>query len=226
MTILQEHRLKKHYSKFLLFFILSYLFLEPLDKGYPVLYSLISLQYVLLLIFGPYIITGNRLVLSFSVVISIAMMILTIMADKHEAPHYTYALNLLGIALTVIITGFLFWHTAHRPDVSKDVILTSICIYLLIAICFSNIYLLLEAMYPNSFSFTSNIPSSIGGYKKDFTYFSFVTLTTLGYGDIVPVSPFAKRICSLESALGILYIAIFIGRLIGQHLHHLNTSKQ
>ena len=55
-------------------------------------------------------------------------------------------------------------------------------------------------------------------YSRDFTYYSYVTLTTLGYGDITPKTPTAKYLATLEAIIGQLYLAVLIARLVGLYI--------
>ena len=98
---------------------------------------------------------------------------------------------------------------------SKDTIFACICIYILIAVNFSNIFNLIEDIQPGSFQLSESFEHEIT-QQDEFLYFSIVTLTTLGYGDIRPVSPVAKRYTNIEACFGILYLAIFVGRLISR----------
>jgi voltage-gated potassium channel Kch len=66
---------------------------------------------------------------------------------------------------------------------------------------------------------------SSGSSFANFIYYSFVTLTTLGYGDIVPVSPHARALSSLEAVIGQLFIAVLIARLVGMHIVHETEKK-
>jgi hypothetical protein len=56
-------------------------------------------------------------------------------------------------------------------------------------------------------------------------YFSFITLTTVGYGDIVPHSPAARTLAALEAITGQIYLTVLVARLVGLHIVHAHTSK-
>lgn len=112
----------------------------------------------------------------------------------------------------------------QRRPVTQDTILGAVSIYLLIAVLFGLAYRLLEMYDPGAFYHAHRIPNA---HLEDFDtlYFSFVTLTTLGYGDIAPVSPYARTFAMLESVLGILYLATLVSRLIAAHQQAGRGSK-
>jgi voltage-gated potassium channel len=85
----------------------------------------------------------------------------------------------------------------------------------------NSVYLLLIALDPESFHFSRALDA--GG--KDFTYYSFVTLTTLGYGDITPVTDPARSLSLLEAVMGQLYLAVLVARLVGIHIAQSNEKK-
>lgn len=112
---------------------------------------------------------------------------------------------LLGFTITVITTKFI---TAEKADL--DIICGAISVYLLIAILWSSVYRTVEFFLPGSFTGISQ-----GGMQAvEAIYFSFVTLTTLGYGDILPVTRLARIFTSIEAVTGVLYIAVLISRLV------------
>ena len=83
------------------------------------------------------------------------------------------------------------------------------------------IYAIINRIDPNAFS----IPEATASYLGDnlvnlssATYFSFVTLTTLGYGDITPINDFARSLAFLEAAMGQIYLTVLIASLVGIHI--------
>jgi hypothetical protein len=77
------------------------------------------------------------------------------------------------------------------------------------------LYHLTEFIHPNSFSMAADLATES---RKALFYYSFVTLTTLGYGDITPISHPAKSLAMLEAIVGQMYIAVLIARLVGMHI--------
>lgn len=106
--------------------------------------------------------------------------------------------------------GFIF----RAPRVDSEVLCAGIAGYLLLALLWSFAYTLAAGLAPDSFVFTAG--SAYGHVMKGFTalYFSFVTLCTVGYGDIVPVSEVARSLAMMEAAVGVFYIATVISRLV------------
>jgi len=126
-----------------------------------------------------------------------------------------------GVQLTAILRQRL---------VTADTILGGINVYLLLAFAFMMIHALLETAVPGSYlaGGTSLLEYVSGAQERiafeTVLYFSFTTITTLGYGDIVPASSMARMVCSLEAVVGQLYVAILIGRLVA--LQITSSSKR
>jgi hypothetical protein len=119
------------------------------------------------------------------------------------------------LLFTAFNAGALFVFIQRRGAPSNDTIYGGICIYLLLGDCFAAIFALIETLSPGSFHFAYGSPPTGAGLEIDMAYFSFVTLTTLGYGDITPVSPPAQTFATLEAVIGPMFVAVFIARLVG-----------
>ena len=124
------------------------------------------------------------------------------------------ALTVIWTALVVVIVlGELF----SSRGATSGAITKSILVYLLIAVVFGNLYELIELSRPGSFSGIPS-PSALDALGDAFLYFSLVTLTTVGFGDIMPVSSLVRPVVALEGAVGTLYIAVIIARLVALHV--------
>ncbi len=99
----------------------------------------------------------------------------------------------------------------------------AIAAYILLAITWGHFYALISAWLPGSFTAPPGYldPDRL---LASMTFFSTVTLTTVGYGDITPVAPMARSLACLEMYLGVLYPAILVGRLVALNLPNPNTS--
>ena len=97
-------------------------------------------------------------------------------------------------------------HAVFAPGrINLHRILGSIAIYFLVALVFANAYTLIRVFFPHAFAFKTS---------WNALYFSFTTMTTSGYGDVVPIYPVARSLTNLESVFGQLYPATIIARLI------------
>ncbi len=105
-------------------------------------------------------------------------------------------------------------HTLELQEISFDHIAAALSAYLLFGVVWGIAYYLLELFAPGSLSVSGDFQADLVG---TYTYFSFVTLTTLGYGDVLPVSQQAKSLALVEAVVGQLYLAVLIGKLVGMY---------
>jgi hypothetical protein len=98
-----------------------------------------------------------------------------------------------------------------EKKITADVIAGAICGYLLIGLMWANFFSVLEILQPGSFQ----VPDHLTTDSSIFTYYSYVTLTTLGFGDIVPMTNQARSLSVLESVVGPIYLAVVVARLVG-----------
>lgn len=106
-------------------------------------------------------------------------------------------------------------HLFREDEITADVIIGSICVYLLLGIIWALGYSLLETWVPESFRLPEGAQPLTG---RVFLYYSFITLSTVGYGDITPLSAPARSLAFLEAVTGQIYLAVLIGRLVGIHI--------
>ncbi len=124
-----------------------------------------------------------------------------------------------------LILHFLF----TTENVTLDTIYASICVYVLIAVLWAMGYSALSSLNPESFRGLADNDYVKLHFSGDDPviplYFSLVTMTTLGYGDIVPCHPVSRTACMLQSVVGLMYISLLVARLVGLHIAQA-TKKQ
>jgi len=119
-----------------------------------------------------------------------------------------------------IIQILIFVYT--QKEVTRDLIAGAAIVYLLMALAWSFIFGVVESLNPGSFS----IPDIEGiSTSRSFLYLSFVTITTLGYGDITPVTSLARSLCILEAVIGQLYLVVQVAWLVGVHVSQSMLKK-
>ncbi|RKZ80272.1 MAG: hypothetical protein DRQ35_02610 [Gammaproteobacteria bacterium] len=125
--------------------------------------------------------------------------------------------GLMASFLFLIFSTYLaFNHILFSGKVTGNKIVGSLCIYLLIGVIWSLIYIFIAATHPDAF--TNIPPFTEYSHMWEYLYFSFVTLTTLGYGDISPAIPLAKTWAFLEAICGQFYLAILVASLVGTYI--------
>ena len=119
------------------------------------------------------------------------------------------------------VIAVLTRHLFRAKRVCADTICAAVCTYLLLGILWAMLYSALDIVHPGSFAFPLAETFQSNALRFDDAravysqYFSFVTITTLGYGDIVPISPPARMLVVLEALTGQFFLAVLVARLVG-----------
>ena len=119
--------------------------------------------------------------------------------------HYISGVLFFGIATIIILR-----HLLNQKEITVDLIWGAVCGYFLIGFMWGDIFSLLETIQPGSFNLGEQQVLDI----DSFIYFSFVTLATLGYGDIVPLTEQAQSLSIIETVMGQMYLAVNIATLV------------
>src|SRR5215467_13378622 len=126
--------------------------------------------------------------------------------------------TLISTLLFLLFTlAFLLRAVIKARKVTHDTIYGAITVYLMMAVVWGAAYMLLETIQPTAFSMDIARHGTRGMEWSDCVFYSFVTLTTIGYGDIVPMTAQARSLSILEAVSGIMYVAVLIARLVGVH---------
>jgi hypothetical protein len=117
--------------------------------------------------------------------------------------------SLLSLVLFLVV---VLGQTLRPGPITFHRIQGAVAAYLVLGILWAHVYALLAHLHPGAFSG----PLSPADGPRAFFYFSFVTLTTVGYGDVLPVHPAARSLAMLEAVTGSLYLSILVARLVSQ----------
>jgi len=119
-----------------------------------------------------------------------------------------------ALVLTAFVVAHLLRFILRASSVNVEVLCASISAYLMLGLMWTMAYWLVDQLTPGgAFSFNTNTGTpSMNGFTG--FYFSFITLSTVGYGDITPVSKIARWLAAMEAMTGLLYVAVLIARLV------------
>lgn len=207
----------------LLVFLLIYIFfLYPLSHA-DALKILTNLFFSLILITGAFTATRNRIFRT--LVFSWCLLTFTFPWVRHLFPYHAliFITTILALSFLVLLTLLILGQTFREGPTTSHRILGSVAAYLLIGLIWSLAYYLTALRIPGAFNIEGPfMPGDREALQSHFLYFSFITLTTLGYGDIVAIHPMARMLVMLEGVVGQLFPVILIARLVSLHVQ----SKQ
>lgn len=178
---------------------------EELKGAYDVVISLIYLASFLTI----------RDETDYTLNIPIALVVLQLLSIFLDMPMLSRISGLLATVFFFVIIIMLVFRIAKSKKVTLLEFLESVNIYLLLGISGSILLGFVYGANQGAFSASSGRFSGM----SDFIYFSFITITTLGYGDITPISPLARSITIMFSITGQLYLTMIIALLVGKYLN-------
>jgi hypothetical protein len=214
----------------------------------PILTALTILLLILMFVVAPLQATGHFVFQAFGFLVALAMiagalfisgsttafiaMLIAFGMNITAALHRLSDPSALDIHLVagawLILAVTLGWVVARQVFAAGRVtyhrIIGAILLYFLISLMFVALFALVGQLIPKAFSGIAIDDST--ALASNLIYFSFVTLTSTGYGDIVPVHPIARSLCNLESIIGQLYPAILLARLVTQELGDTKPARK
>jgi hypothetical protein len=185
------------------------------NTRFPVLIALVLTTAV-------FVNSSQRWIFSLTLMLGVSSILGIAYATYFDSEWVRICSEVLGLALLGFTTLVMFNSLLRAKNVSQDIVIGGICVYLLIGLCFALFLILMADLDPGALAQggeplvrSTSDPST---YAATILYFSFVTLTTLGYGDVTPVSEMARMIAVAEAIIGQLYLAVFVARLIALYV--------
>lgn len=182
---------------------------------------------------------GDVLVMRVTMELGFSFLMLVSIPSLHQNP-FVFRLGILLTVLSISSSFLMFFHRIKllevndslltlvfcliccytaatdvfkRKTVDGNALLGAVCVYLLTGLIWAILYKIVADLWPHSFNGISD-----EAIFDDLLYFSFVTLASLGYGDITPVSPIARTLAYLEVITGQFYLAIMVAGLMGIYM--------
>ncbi len=193
---------------YIIFAIMLVLLVNPFIRPLGLMGHLFSTVFLSMIpLASAYALTEDRKKAIVVLMIAAPFVILDGLNVFFENRHLMVVAFSFGTILYFYIVASLVKSLLSIRVITADLIFCAISIYLLIGIMWAGIYSVLEAISPGSFSETT-----------DLLYFSFVTLTTVGFGDVAPLSALSRRLAVFEAAMGSIYMAVIIAMIVGRYM--------
>ncbi|MEE2663016.1 MAG: potassium channel family protein [Myxococcota bacterium] len=203
---------------FLLIALVLFLATTPLAEHTSLAEGRFRVLFTVVLLIGVYTMSGRRSLIVAAVLALPAIVgnWIEVVAEVEGTAPFVYALSalFLGYVAAVVLAAVL-----REQQVTTDTVLGGICVYFLIGIVWILLYALVIEFDPGAILINGKpVSYEIAKGSSTLIYFSFVTLTTLGYGDVAPHSDVARMLAAGEAVVGQLFIAVMIARLVGMHI--------
>lgn len=176
----------------------------------------------LILISSVFALASHRYVLWTGATLGISSLFFLLM-DFLASSWWIHLFSMINSSLVIGLTTLVHFKTVFHPKkYTTNTLFGAVCVFLLLGFFFSLLYGIIEHLSPDSFlGFYKSVPASqnelnLGEMFQNFLYYSFVTQTTLGYGDIVPQTYLTQNLAIMQAIIGQFYIAVLVAGMIGK----------
>ncbi|MFC1570660.1 potassium channel family protein [Candidatus Omnitrophota bacterium] len=213
--------MKKGGLYYLLISLLFILFVYPIFENWDAGSKFFAVFVSFILVSGVYVVTReSRWKFFVSMILAAPAMVLLWTEEFIDLFHLEIAAFTFMLLFGFFTVYCILSHVMKAQKVDTNILAGAASAYLLIGISWSFIYCLLSLIMPGSFNIPEALPHGVDNIWSTFNYYSFTTLTTLGYGDITPVTPRAQSFALLEAVIGVLFSALLMAKLVGTYLYH------
>lgn len=197
----------------LILLIVSDPFVRMMHDGRMVAVGLWSL----LLLSGILTMRGRRKGMPLALSFAVPALAARWLHHYHPAALPAVVIPAISVPFLVLIVVRFLRFILRAPRVDSQVLAAGVSVYLLLGLLWGLLYMTVATLDPAAFSYGGAPGGSQFQSRFEIVYFSFVTLNTVGYGDIVPVSNVARMLAMIESTTGVLYMAVLVARLVSLH---------
>jgi voltage-gated potassium channel len=208
------HSLRRSRFLFLVLALVVVLLVSPFLDNSPVHEAYFIVLFALIMLSAVRIASDRRGHRIFALALGVPWLLLSLSDLVLRHPEITIGANLLFIVFNIYVLGIVLGEVVSAAEIDFDILLGACAVYLLIGIIWTVSYVVIHALDPAAFSLIQHEARPL---FHQFLYFSLTTLTTLGYGDITPLNPFAQIWATMEAVVGTLYIALLVARLVGMY---------
>jgi voltage-gated potassium channel len=203
----------------LLLIVSLVLVLAPLLVGTSVRRSAVfGSVFLAVMLSGVLVVARQRMALILAILLGVPAGLLQISSFVHGTQQFRSLRLALFAGFLALMAVMIVRDVLKAESVTWDKIQGAICAYLLIGVAWGLLYAWIGLLDPQAFGGTGLQAAESAG--EPMVYYSFVTLTTLGYGDITPVSHAARTLSWMEAAFGQIFLVVLVARLVSLHLTH------
>jgi voltage-gated potassium channel len=216
----------------MMLFLLSLFVVLPIFQHSPIGLVVFELILSTIMITAIYVNSHNRRNLIVGLIIGVPSLVGRWLPQYSHDPAYFVVVTSLTIVFFAYMATLILMQVARATRITPDALSAALCVYLLIGITWSGIYSLLYLLEPGSFAMPPMHQSEYQGIAPiraevfRLLYFSFTTLTTVGYGDITPAAAASRGLAVLEAILGQFYVAVVVARLVSLQIIHATMAEK
>jgi voltage-gated potassium channel len=193
--------------------IMALLVLGPILEKFVAIRILIDIFLTAIVLSMLYIATYKKRLVQIGRLLAMVMLISLWLKYFFNYEVFAATSMMIGVLFTIVVTAHTLAFIIKSETVTREVIYAAMVVYLLGAQLWALVYTFLDLIDPASF----NLPQGQSDFLI-FEYYSFVTLTTLGYGDITPLTKVAKAFSVLEAVVGQLYLVVVVAWFVGMRV--------
>lgn len=209
----------------LLLALLLFLFVVPIADDLSLVSEPLvrALTFSSLVLIGVWSLRGGGRAYSLGIFFVIAALVSNLLAATLTDSVYQHLSLMALFGFLLVAISYTLNQVARGTDINPNRLIGAVCVYLLLGVMWAVAYTGVEMISPGSFK--GFVPMTESGWDSEWLYFSFVTMTTLGYGDISPVSATAKVLAYFQAVFGQFYIAILVAGLVSGFISDRQSKK-
>jgi hypothetical protein len=224
--LIVRHSLRSRFGMLFLTLLLAILLPTIIPPGTPGITLLVTATVTAVLLSGLYAVAHSKR----HIVLGLILLIPAIALEWLYHGVQNRAIDIAAAVFAILFFVYLAWLTllfvlaARRVD--ANIVFAAICVYLLLGYTCGHAYYLIE-VFIGDLDTIATVTGNLGysAARTEAIYFSFVTLTTLGYGDIAPLAPLTRSLAIVEAVMGQLFLVTLIARLVALHITHSSQDE-
>ena len=183
-------------------------FINPSERS-----ILLGILVAIVLLFALYLVAYNRKELIIGILLCAPAIATNWTNNSVDPTLVIYAHYLFAIAFLAYTCLHIFRYLFETQDISADMLYAAVCLYFIVGMIWAMIYVLIEMSHPGSFQLDADLNNTRAVFSE-LLYFSYVTISTLGYGDMAPLTRVARSWATIEAIIGQFYLAFVVARLV------------